>query len=558
MGRRGQSKLARTGRSGTARLRDLLASATQTTESDGNGGGRDASSFVIHHMQRVCGGVTTLIPSVGAVSVVLGIATWHTPGFYPTLLGCLFTLATMAAMIPVSKRLDQLLTAEPALAQEALPGLAHHFTANAVLSGLAWSMIIAGVLLSRVPHLSDLGITIGIGAMAIGSLNYLSMPNTNLVWLISMTSGMFTAILATGFTVDPYFYPLAVSFAVIVWRSTMVICRHFAGYIRQSQELVDVREREFADRQTKIQQGAEQERTAQAMLAQQRDRHIEERRRAMAELAEAFDQSVMHTIDSLSTALGELGRCAAGLHDIGEETGDSAAQVTARAANVGMSAQNVAGAAARLTQSAQSIARRVEDQHMAATAARGSSLEGSEAVGELAKQAAKVSEIATLIEEIASQTNLLALNATIEAARAGEAGRGFAVVANEVKQLSGQTRGAINSVGQTVNGIRSRMTMAETTIDSISGQIDLVSEGAAHIAKVITEQSDATHGISTHAQQVANDARAMEDTARAVSSNARRVKSMSEDMRAVTGRLEDQADALRKASAAFLAELKAA
>ena len=39
----------------------------------------------------------------------------------------------------------------------------------------------------------------------------------------------------------------------------------------------------------------------------------------------------------------------------------------------------------------------------------------------------KISEIISVIDEIARQTNLLALNAAVEAARAGEAGRGFAV-----------------------------------------------------------------------------------------------------------------------------------
>jgi len=48
----------------------------------------------------------------------------------------------------------------------------------------------------------------------------------------------------------------------------------------------------------------------------------------------------------------------------------------------------------------------------------------------------KVSEVNSIMSEIADQTNLLALNASIEAARAGSHGRGFAVVAQEVGKLA--------------------------------------------------------------------------------------------------------------------------
>ncbi|MCR4781934.1 MAG: methyl-accepting chemotaxis protein [Lachnospiraceae bacterium] len=57
-------------------------------------------------------------------------------------------------------------------------------------------------------------------------------------------------------------------------------------------------------------------------------------------------------------------------------------------------------------------------------------------INDVGKASEEITNIVSLIHEIAEETNLLSLNASIEAARAGEAGRGFAVVASEIGNLA--------------------------------------------------------------------------------------------------------------------------
>ena len=87
----------------------------------------------------------------------------------------------------------------------------------------------------------------------------------------------------------------------------------------------------------------------------------------------------------------------------------------------------------------------------------------------------KISDIISVIDEIARQTNLLALNAAVEAARAGEAGRGFAVVASEVRSLAQRSSQAAKDI--------------KDLITSSSGQVqegvDLVNKAGASLNEIV-------------------------------------------------------------------------
>ncbi len=82
-------------------------------------------------------------------------------------------------------------------------------------------------------------------------------------------------------------------------------------------------------------------------------------------------------------------------------------------------------------------------------------------VGETAKKmkrlgesSQKISQVVSLIEEIALKTNLLAINASVEASRAGEQGQGFTIVAEQVGALAEQSATATKEIAKIVTNIQ--------------------------------------------------------------------------------------------------------
>ena len=98
--------------------------------------------------------------------------------------------------------------------------------------------------------------------------------------------------------------------------------------------------------------------------------------------------------------------------------------------------------------------------------------ETSATVGLLGEDSRRISQIVTVIDEIARKTNLLALNAAIEAARAGEQGRGFAVVAGEVRRLAESTAQATGEIATMIGEIQDRTRTAIASMASGTGTVE--------------------------------------------------------------------------------------
>jgi methyl-accepting chemotaxis protein len=135
------------------------------------------------------------------------------------------------------------------------------------------------------------------------------------------------------------------------------------------------------------------------------------------------------------------------------------------------SAAETARSAAQTAHEGDTIVKQMlESMYCIATACKNA----SSAIGLLGEDSRRISQIVTVIDEIATKTNLLALNAAIEAARAGDQGRGFAVVAGEVRRLAESTAQATGEISAMIQGIQNR---TQTAIASMASGTLTVEQG---------------------------------------------------------------------------------
>jgi twitching motility protein PilJ len=169
--------------------------------------------------------------------------------------------------------------------------------------------------------------------------------------------------------------------------------------------------------------------------------------------------------------------------------------------------------------------------------------ESTRKVKRLAESSQQISQIVSVISQIASRTNLLALNASIEAARAGESGKGFAIVADEVRQLADRSAKALKEIEQIVLQIQSETGSVMAAMEQGTQQVIAGTKLAEEAKRSLDDIIQVSSRIDALVRSITTDTIEQRETSKAVTEVMQSVEiqaqSTSQEAQKVSSSLEN-------------------
>ncbi|WP_325891638.1 aerotaxis transducer Aer2 [Grimontia sp. NTOU-MAR1] len=222
-------------------------------------------------------------------------------------------------------------------------------------------------------------------------------------------------------------------------------------------------------------------------------------------LSDAVNTSITNLRDMVEKITASSSRVASASGEIAEGNSDLSERTEEQAASLEETAASMEEMTSTVKQNAES-----------ANAANRLSLDAStkaqkggevvkqtvKAMGEINKASKRISDIISVIDEIAFQTNLLALNAAVEAARAGEQGRGFAVVAGEVRNLAQRSAGAAKEIKDLIKDSVEKVSEGSRLVDESGEMLNEIVDAVGEVSTLISKINSASQEQATGIEEI--------------------------------------------------------
>ncbi|TWF50299.1 methyl-accepting chemotaxis protein [Neorhizobium alkalisoli] len=253
----------------------------------------------------------------------------------------------------------------------------------------------------------------------------------------------------------------------------------------------------------------------------------------------------------LRDAMQVVSQNASGIAAASGEVRDASQELAKRTEQQAAALEQAAAAIEQVTRTVGDSSQRAEDAGRLVTTTRENAEESGlvvrDAIGamdEIAKSSHEITNIISVIDDIAFQTNLLALNAGVEAARAGEAGKGFAVVAQEVRELAQRSAKAAKEIKTLIN----------TSSHQVSNGVDLVGRTGASLKDMLTQVASIHENIGAIVDASREQTSSLREISQAVNQidqATQKNAAMVEETTAASHSLASEAESLRGLIAQF-------
>jgi len=255
------------------------------------------------------------------------------------------------------------------------------------------------------------------------------------------------------------------------------------------------------------------------------------------------------TVEEITRIVSEIQGSANEVNNAASEISSGTADLSERTEQAASNLEETAASSEQMAATVKQNAENAKSASQLAGNADQSAKTGGEvveqAIGAMAgieESAQKITDIISVIDEIAFQTNLLALNASVEAARAGEAGKGFAVVAQEVRQLAQRSAQAAADIKTLIQDSNSQVRDGVQLVNQAGEALTAIVDSIGKVAGIVQDIASASQEQAAGVQEINTSVTSMDEMTQQNSALVEESTAASQALSEQAGKLTDLTD----------------